>query len=82
MLQVATRLFIEGQQVGRDGDFVDYYPTVQDGVEDTKRYFEGQGYAIESIDVEELKRFATCAETIPTIVVKLKRLAAAGDGDS
>lgn len=73
MLQVATRLFIEGLQVGRDGDFVDYYPTVQDGVEDTKRYFEGQGYTVESIGVEELKRFESCADTIPTLVVKLKR---------
>jgi hypothetical protein len=73
MLQVATRLFIEGLQIGHDGDFVDYYPTVQDGVEDTKRYFEGQGYTVESIGVEELKRFETCVDAIPTIVVKLKR---------
>jgi hypothetical protein len=73
MLQVATRLFIGGLQIGRDGDFIDRYPTVQDGVEDTKRYFEGQGYTVESISVEELKRWESCADTIPTIVVRLKR---------
>ena len=73
MLQVATRLFIEGLQIGHDGDFIDYYPTVQDGVEDTRRYFEGQGYAVESIGVEELKRFESCADTIPAIVVNLKK---------
>lgn len=41
-LGVATRLFINGKQIGSDGTHMDYYPSTDDAVADTQLFYEAE----------------------------------------
>ena len=69
---VATRLFINGQQIGSDSHYMDYYPSVDMAVSDTRAFFEGDGYQIDSIELEQLPRWSG-TEPVPTLVVRLHK---------
>jgi len=67
---VATRLFINGLQIGSDSTYMDYYPTIEEAESDTRRFFEQDGYRVESIEIENLPRWESTAP-VPTLVVRL-----------
>jgi hypothetical protein len=67
---VATRLFINGQQIGGDSTYMDYHQNIEEAVADTRVFYEGEGYAIESIEVQQLPRWPG-TEAVLTLLVRL-----------
>ena len=67
---IATRLYINGKQIGSDSDYMDYYPSTEVAISDTRATFEEKGYQVQSISVEDLPRWAN-TQAVPTLVVRL-----------
>jgi hypothetical protein len=69
---VATRLFINGHQIGSDSTYMDYYPSVDLAVADTRTFYEGEGYKIHSLELENLPCWPD-TDLVPTVVVRAHR---------
>jgi len=46
-------LFINGSQVGDDHTFADWYEDDAEAMADAREYFTGEGYAVDSLQIEE-----------------------------
>jgi hypothetical protein len=71
---VATRLFIDGRQVGSDSHYMDYYADLKEAVADTRTFYVQEGYKVEAIEVDQLPRWPN-TEPVPTLVVRLSHIA-------
>lgn len=69
---VATRLFINGQQIGGDSTYMDYHPSTEDAVADTRAFYEAEGYKIDNLEIENLPRWPG-TEPVPTVIVRLRK---------
>ena len=69
---VATRLFIDGRQIGSDSHYMDYYPNIEVAVSDSRAFFEGDGYHVDSIEVDQLPRWPG-TDPVPTLLVRLHK---------
>ena len=67
---VATRLFIDGRQIGSDSHYMDYYADMNEAVDDTRTFYGQEGYEVEAIEVDQLPRWPN-TEPVPTLVVRL-----------
>ncbi len=71
---IATRLFINGQQIGSDSTFMDYYENAEDALADTRAFYEAEGYTVDSLEFALLPRWPG-TESVPTVTVRLQQLA-------
>jgi hypothetical protein len=71
---VATRLFIDGRQIGSDSHYMDYYADLNAAVADTRTFYAGEGYEVAAIEIEQLPRWPN-TEPVPTLVVRLSNTA-------
>jgi hypothetical protein len=64
----ATRPFII------NATFVDHYVNDADALYDTREFFEGRGFIVDSIRIEYLERFGVAGHSpVPTVVVHLSK---------
>jgi len=76
-LGVATRLFINGRQIGSDSTYVDYFASPEEAVADTRSFYKAEGYKIDSIELETLPRWPG-TEPVPTVTVRLLKQQSVG----
>ena len=69
---VATRLFINGLQIGSDSTYMDYYPNIELAISDTRAFYENEGYEIDSLEFEQVPRWPG-TEPVPTVILRLRR---------
>jgi hypothetical protein len=69
---IATRLFISGQQIGSGSTYMDFYASTDDGIADTRAFYEGQGYTIDSLEFGSLPRWSG-AERVRPVTVRLQK---------
>ena len=65
-----VRLFINGSQVGDNATFADWYANDAAAISDARSYFTAEGYAIESIHVEE-REIRAASPLAPALIGKV-----------
>jgi hypothetical protein len=65
-----TRVFVDGRQIGTDSTYMDYYPDLATAIAETRSFYLGEGYSVDSIAVEMLSRWPV-TPPMPTLVVRL-----------
>jgi len=71
-LGVATRLLIDGRQIGDNATFMDYYASTEDAVADTLIFYEAEGYTVDSLEFDSLPRWPG-TEPVPTVIARLRK---------
>jgi hypothetical protein len=69
---VATRLFINGVQIGSDSTYMDYFPSAEDAVADARAFYESEGYKIEGLELRDLPRWPD-TEPVATVIVRVQK---------
>jgi hypothetical protein len=67
-IAIASRLFINGCQVGTNNAFMDYFASIKAAVAYSRAYFEAEGYTVESITIKRLPRWEH-TDLVPTMVI-------------